>query len=308
MEKVAYFDQPNCYRLSNGTVEAIVTTDIGPRVIRYGFAGGENMLAELPDESVKTEYGVWKPWGGHRLWHAPEAIPRTYVPDNTPIGFQALGDSSARLVQPTEKETGVRKEMTVTLDADGTRLTLRHSITNCGPWDVELAPWALTIMNGAGGGTVILPQEPYRSHDEYLLPARAMVLWHYTDLSDPRWQFGKKYVRLNVDAKLKEPQKLGLTDKQGWAAYAHDRTLFVKRFAFSGGGVYPDGMCNCETYTAGSFVEVETLGVLSSLAPGASAEHVEQWYLFKDVEIGDTDESVDAAVAPLVAGTSSVSP
>ena len=117
MEKVAYFDQPNCYRLSNGTVEAIVTTDIGPRVIRYGFAGGENMLAELPDESVKTEYGVWKPWGGHRLWHAPEAIPRTYVPDNTPIGFQALGDSSARLVQPTEKETGVRKEMTVTLDA-----------------------------------------------------------------------------------------------------------------------------------------------------------------------------------------------
>ena len=39
MEKVAYFNQPNCFKLSNGIVEVIVTTDIGPRIIRYGFAG-----------------------------------------------------------------------------------------------------------------------------------------------------------------------------------------------------------------------------------------------------------------------------
>ncbi len=34
-EKIAYFNQPNCYRLSNNTAEVIFTTDIGPRVIRY---------------------------------------------------------------------------------------------------------------------------------------------------------------------------------------------------------------------------------------------------------------------------------
>ena len=61
-------------QLSNGTVELVVTTGIGPRIIRYAFVGGENVLAELADTpATKTELGEWKPWGGHRLWAAPRA-------------------------------------------------------------------------------------------------------------------------------------------------------------------------------------------------------------------------------------------
>jgi len=301
MEKVEYLGQPNCRRLTNGTVEAIVTTDIGPRVIRYGFVGADNMLAELPDDAVETEFGKWKPWGGHRLWHAPEAMPRSYVPDNAPIELETKGENALRLTQPVEKQTGIQKEMTVSLDPNGTRLTVDHKLTNRNLWDVDFAPWALTIMNG--GGTVILPQEPYRSHDDYLLPARPLVLWHYTDLSDPRWKFLSKYILLNVDASQEEPQKIGAANKQGWAGYVRNETLFVKRFPYSDGAVYPDGGCNCEAYTAGSFVEIETLGALAGVPPGGAVGHVEQWYLFKGVTIGDTDESVDAAVEPLVAQT-----
>ena len=40
VEKTAYAGWPNCYRITNGEVELIVTTDVGPRVIRYGFVGG----------------------------------------------------------------------------------------------------------------------------------------------------------------------------------------------------------------------------------------------------------------------------
>ena len=85
VEKVTYLNLPNCYKLSNGTVEVIVTTDMGPRVIRYGFVGEENVFAELPDAVVKTELGEWKPLGGHRLWSAPEAWPRSYAPDTGPL-------------------------------------------------------------------------------------------------------------------------------------------------------------------------------------------------------------------------------
>ena len=74
MEKITYLDLPNCYRLSNGTAELVFTTDVGPRVIRYAFVGGENVLGECPAESVVTELGEWKPWGGHRLWAAPECF------------------------------------------------------------------------------------------------------------------------------------------------------------------------------------------------------------------------------------------
>ena len=36
-EKVSYGGWPNCVRLNNGKVELIITTDVGPRVIRFGF-------------------------------------------------------------------------------------------------------------------------------------------------------------------------------------------------------------------------------------------------------------------------------
>ena len=300
IEKVACLRQPNCYRLANATVEVVVTTDVGPRIIRYAFIGGENMLGELPDDVVKTELGNWKPWGGHRLWTAPEAMPRSYSPDNDPVAF-TIDRNTIRLVQAVEPGTGIQKEMTVTLDEAGSGVTVAHRLTNKGVWDIEVAPWALTVMNG--GGEVIIPQEPYRSHDDYLLPARPLALWHYTDLSDSRWTIGKKYIRLRTDEKLKEPQKIGTGNRQGWAAYLRARTLLVKRFAWVEGASYPDFGSNTETYTAANFIELETLGPLARLAPNGSADHREQWFLFRDVDAGRSEEALDAALQRLLPQT-----
>ena len=44
IEKTSYQGWPNCYLISNGVVEAIVTGDVGPRIIRYGFVGGRNLF------------------------------------------------------------------------------------------------------------------------------------------------------------------------------------------------------------------------------------------------------------------------
>lgn len=303
VEKVTYLNQPNCYRLSNGTVEVIVTTNIGPRVIRYGFLNADNMFAELPDTVVKTALGEWKPWGGHRLWTAPEASPRSYSPDNNPVTYKIEGSNSIRLTQPVEPKTGIEKEMLITLDAQGTGVTVQHKLTNRNLWGIRVAPWAMTIMRG--GGMVILPQEPYRSHDDYLLPARPMVLWHYTKLSDPRWLIGDKYIRLQVIEEMKESQKVGIANKQGWAAYYQGKTLFVKRFAYQEGATYPDYGSNTEVYTAGSFVEVETLAPLADLEVGKSSEHIEQWHLFPNVELNGADDAIEEALKPLIAQTSS---
>ncbi|HEY0081571.1 MAG TPA: hypothetical protein VGB61_02175 [Pyrinomonadaceae bacterium] len=304
VEKISYLGLPNCYKLSNGTVEAVVTSDVGPRIIRYAFAGAENMLGEVPDATLTTELGDFKPWGGHRLWAAPEAKPRSYAPDNAALAVSPEGERAIRLRAPVETATGIEKEMRVALDEEGSGLTVGHRITNRNLWAIEAAPWALTIMRG--GGTAIFPQEPYISWDDYLLPARPLVLWHYTDLSDARWALGKKFIRLSSDAGASHPQKVGLLNKQGWAAYQHGRTLFVKRFAYEEGAVYPDYGCNCETYTAGDFIEVESLAPLARLEPGESAEHVERWMLFRDVAAGAREDELDAAIGPLVAGTGSL--
>jgi hypothetical protein len=301
VEKVTYLNQPNCYKLTNGEVEAVVTTDIGPRIVCYAFPGGENILGEVPDAVIKTELGDWKPWGGHRLWTAPESNPRSYAPDNSPIEFESAAPASIHLIQTAEERTGIQKEMTVTLASSGSGLTILHKIINRGLWSIAVAPWALTIMNG--GGVVILPQEPYRSWAEELLPARPLVLWHYTDLSDARWSFGPKYIQLKTDEEMAAPQKIGIANKQGWAAYHRQNILFVKQFSYVEDASYPDYGCNNEVYTAGSFIEIESLGALSQLEPGAATIHEERWSLHRHIELDGSEESIAAAVIPCLALT-----
>jgi len=304
IEKAKYAHYGNVMKLSNGTVDVMVTTDVGPRVIFYGFTGGTNILGELgPDAVNKTEFGDWHPWGGHRLWAAPEAMPGSYWPDNDAVKVEVVGDNRVRVTPALEKGTQLQKEMLITLDADGTRVTLDHKIINKAGWAVELAPWALTIMNG--GGTTIIPQEPFIAHGDVLLPARPMVLWNYTDLSDPRWTLGKKYHLLKTDAGRDFAQKLGVANKLGWAGYLREGELFVKRFPYIEGAKYPDYGCNFETFTKGTFMEVETVGPLAKLETNQSATHVEHWFLFKGVKAGSTEDSLDAAIMPLVGKTAS---
>jgi hypothetical protein len=279
MEKIQYENLSNCIRLSNGEIETIVTTDVGPRIVGYNFIGGENVLGLHPDAKVETALGEFKPYGGHRLWIAPENMPNSYAPDNSPVEyFFDERKNSIRLVQPVEPVTKTQKEITVVLDESGSGVTVHHKITNFGETEIELAVWALTIMRG--GGAALVPNEPYAPYSgETLLPVRNLTCWSYTDLSDPRWSFDREYIRLRVDENLPNPQKIGVLNKQGWAKYLVGNLEFTKRFKFHENAAYPDLNSNTELYVAGSFVEIESLAPLTKLAPEESAEHVERWEL-----------------------------
>ncbi len=292
MQKVAYGGWPRCIRLANQNIELIATTDIGPRIIRFGFVGGPNLFKEFA-EVGKTGGDAWRSYGGHRLWHAPEVMPRSYAPDNGPIEHQWDG-ATLKLIQPTETATGIQKEIKVTLDAQRNSVTVRHQLANKNPWPVELAPWALTVMQGPG--RAILPQEP--SSNE-LLPIRPVALWGYTNMADPRWKWGAKFIQLGCDPAATTAQKVGLGNKQGWAAYYRDGQVFLKRVAFDPAAAYPDFGCNVECYTNGDMLEVESLGPLTKLAPNATVEHVERWYLCR-AKIGESDHEIEVAMAPLL--------
>ena len=85
IEKTSYDGWPNCYRITNGEVELIVTTDVGPRVIRYGFVGGQNLFKEFKEQLGKSGEKEWQARGGHRLWFSPEDAKLTYALDNGPV-------------------------------------------------------------------------------------------------------------------------------------------------------------------------------------------------------------------------------
>ncbi|UCE99473.1 MAG: hypothetical protein JSV82_10010 [Planctomycetota bacterium] len=301
MEKVSYAGWPNCIMLTNGQVELIATTDVGPRIVRFGYVGGQNLFKEYKDQMGKTGGNQWRIYGGHRLWHCPEDHKRTYYPDNSKITYEWDG-KSLKLSQPVETTTGIAKEIEVTLDARSSRVKVLHRLINHNQWDIESSPWALTAM--APTGRIILPQEPYRPHPDYLLAARPLVLWHFTDMSDPRWTWGEKYIQLRQDLTAKTKEKVGLLNKQGWGAYYLNGQLFVKRYPYNPDATYPDYGCNTETFTDGDMLEFETLGPLAKIpAKGGKVEHVEVWYLFK-AELGEGESEIDKKVLPLIKKTS----
>ena len=282
MEKIRYSDIEGCLRLTNGEIEVVVTTEIGPRIVGYSLVSGENVLGLHPQAKVETELGTWKPIGGHRLWIAPEKMPDSYAPDNAPVeNFYDAEKNSLRLIQAVEPVSKTQKEITITLDEQGSGVSINHRITNRGIEEIELAAWALTIMRG--DGEAFIPNEPFAAYGaKTLLPVRNLTLWSYTDLSDSRWSFDDEFIRLRVDESKSDPQKIGVLNRQGWVKYEVGDLIFTKRFDFVENAVYPDMNSNTEIYTAGSFIELETLAPLRKLAPGDSTEHTEYWQLIRE--------------------------
>ena len=298
IEKVPYKGWPNCYRMTNGQIELIVTSDVGPRIIRFGFVGDENEFKEYPDQMGKSGEKEWRIYGGHRVWHAPEAQPRTYAPDNSPIEIRTEG-GRIHAIQPVEAATGIQKEMEIRMTADAPRVEVLHRLRNKNPWAVEFAPWVLTVL--APGGRAIIPMPPRGQHPQVLEPTHPLVLWAYTDFRDKRWTLGFKYITLQQDPKASKPQKVGAMVPDGWAAYARNGRLFVKKFSMVKNATYPDFGSSVETFTNADMLELETLGPLSKLEPGAAVEHTERWWLYKGVSLeSPDDDAIDRAVLPRV--------
>ena len=293
----AYGKWQNCIKLANAEIAVIVTLDAGPRIIRFGFINGKNEFAEFPDEIPDLGNREFRSYGGHRLWAAPEVQGWTNHPDNDPVEWKEK-EGDIFLTAPVERGTKLQKQFSLRLDPEKNHLRVIHTITNCSKAPLQIAPWGITVM--ASGGRLIIPQEPFIPHEERLLPVRPIVLWGYTDMRDPRYTWGSRFIQVRQDPKSRTDQKFGALVSKGWAAYTNGDRVFLKRFGYSAKASYADLGCNAEFFTNQQMLEVESLGPLAPLKPGKSVTHREDWYLFRGIDIGDTDEKIEKSLAPLL--------
>ncbi len=284
MQVVAFGGWRNNLLLSNGETEALVTLDVGPRILRYGPAGGtRNLLGVMEDQLGKSGESGWTIRGGHRLWTSPEDPARTYAMDNTPVQHTIEGDKAV-VIAPADPSQ-LERVMTVSLAATGTRLTIEHTVTNRGTIAQQISVWALTIMPRGGTGLIPLPEKVHHPEGaanptaEDFGPQFSMSLWSYFSFDDRRWSFGDQMIRVRQQENV-AATKIGLRLSEGWAGYVHDGFLFVKTVPHTKSAVYPDKGCNFECYTDSNILELETLSPLGALAPGASFIHTEHWAFF----------------------------
>ncbi len=295
IEKITYQGWQDCYRVSNGLVEFVATSQVGPRIIGLSFQGGRNLLHVYPETAGKVGGETWNIFGGHRLWHSPEEKVRTYETDNRPVEVEEISNGLF-LGQQVEPLSGIRKMIEISMPPSRTQVHVVHRLKNQGVWPVEMAAWALSVMEQ--GGFAIVPL-PTRFHPDYLLPNRSLTLWPYTDLRDDRLLLGKDFVLLR-QLEGRDPCKIGALSNEDWTAYYLKPYLFVKRFSFVSKGRYPDFDSSVEAYTNTDMLELETLSPLQVVTPGSELVHEERWDLYDNVELDFTEESVRAVVLPLV--------
>ncbi len=307
IEPTGYRGWENCRRVSNGIVEAIVTADVGPRVMRFAFVGGQNFFKEFETQMGRSGEDTWQPRGGHRLWMAPEDTVKTYALDNGPVNLTVEGEVLTATA-PAEPATGLEKRILCRMAPQAPRMEVIHQLRNAGSRPIELAPWALTMM--APGGVGIHGFPPRRPYAEALAVTSPLVMWAYTDFTDPRWKLLRRYLVLRQDPDIAAPQKAGAFNRQTWGAYLLNGEVFVKGCEAHGPiGAYADNGCSFETFTNADFLELETLGPIATLAPGEAVTHTEHWSAHRGVRVDEwTDEALDQAIAPLVNSTADSTP
>ena len=291
VKEINYKVYGKCVEISNGIVDAVVTVDVGPRIIRYGFVGKENFMFEDLNDDVKVSnkqmdkvYGTgatYHCYGGHRIWMSPENMPLTYYPDNDPVEWEAF-EEGAVFYAPIQEVNEVQYEMMIMMDDESPELRLTQRIVNLSEYKKRLAIWSLTVLNK--DGLEIVPQ-PNRNSG--LLHNRSISLWPYSNMADERVYWGKNFITLKQNSKAKTAFKFGINGEQCWGAYLNNDMMFVKTFIHNQDGIYPDNGMSYETFTNNHFIELETLSEMVDVLPGSSVVHAEGWTLFDNVAMPD---------------------
>ena len=280
--KETMFEGYPCVQFGNEEITLWVTTSIGPRILGCSYRGGENLFAQVPDDEFTHPDGEsYYVRGGHRLWYAPEVAATTYTPDNHPVEIIELEDG-LKVVQEVEANTGIRKSIKISFSQLGNQVIVDHTLTNEGEADIELAPWSITQMRPGGVG--IFPQETRIKDPQGFWPNRMVALWPYSEMKSPYVDWGDEFIFIRAEM-IDEKFKMGSPNPKGWLGYLWQNTLFIKYAKYSAESQYFDFNTSSQIYCDWRFLELETLGPRTILAPGENVNHCEHWEIFGDIEL-----------------------
>lgn len=251
---------------SDGRV-VFVSTEYGPRILFYGFHGGQNVLYVDSDDAVKRNN--WHIRGGHRFWVSPETE-LTYEEDNGPceVFDNGFGVSFISL----DKKTNLEK--TLTIEEKGDRFIVTHTLINKGELLYHGGVWAVSCVPPEG--TIFFP---WGTQGEWKI--KKIQYWQSwagqtTKLRSTQYYEGEDLFIINPSGEM---GKVGTASYEGFVGVTNFNYTFIKKFTHQIGSTYPDDNCSVEVYTCNYFCELETLSPVVTLLPGISLTHTEEWIL-----------------------------
>lgn len=287
VKEINYRNFGNCVQISNGIIDVVVTIEYGPRIIRFGFCGKENIFYEDTDRKLKfslinadgekaSKKGAYFCYGGHRLLLGTENPASTMNLDNDPVVYSLL-PGCVRFLQPKQKKTGLQAGIEIVMGEDASDIMVVHTAKNCSRETRECSLWPVTMVDGSG--TVVLPQNTGTA--DSLHPNRVLTFWPGTDIRDKRLFFGTRYLTVFRESDCESPLKIGCNNVLGWMAFVGKHYTFMKQFVHNPQAVYPDFGSSCELRVQDDFTEMQTLSPFYRIEPGQGIKYVENLSLFQ---------------------------
>lgn len=289
----------NCVQIENDQAVLLVSLDFGPRVVYYALQDGKNVFFEDPAHKVAVHtpsmdeyYGegaTWHVLGGTRLWASPEAMPQSYCPDDDPVSYEEI-PGGVLVTAPPQEKNGLQMRFSVVLDEYSSKVTVNYFVKNISDAPKTFGAWASSVM--APNGLEIF-ERPRTENG--LMSNRVLALWPSADMTDPRVYWGKRFITLRQEKGNTQRFKMATNNELGYVVYVVNGSAFIKHHTHDPRLTYPDYNTSFATFTNDHFLEVETLGELKEVAPGADAIHTEEWELKAAPEMPDGRNELELA-------------
>ncbi len=280
--------------LRNQYVRLDVVPTLGGKIMGFGLHGYQVLWHDTTREGEVVNdqgYGFGEKFfnpGGAKVWPAPQGWngpgewpgPPDNVLDSAPYNFDTT-DKSITVTSPednSEGRTGLQFKHDYSLFPFSSSARLALSMKNVVNRQVRWSLWHLATLPVDRRCTVYAPVD---NGD-----------WHviFGEKDNPQWLGVENGLfRARYDRRV---GKVGLKAREGWVAW-HDEEnniVFAMLFPVEKGKEYPDGGSNIELWTTGAgtihannrdvqyeyssdtaMMEIEVLGPLTSLSPGASS-------------------------------------
>ncbi len=279
VKQLTYHGWQGAYHIENGTVELVYVPQIG-RIMRYAYLGGPNMLWEnslLSGQKISEESAAkeWPNYGGDKLWPAPQSRwgwPPDPILDSGSAKVTISPDQHLLVTGQASTKSGVRFTRDIALDASGTGVTIKNTMTNTSDKPLEWSVWEITQVNDPDSTSMPLNTAGHFAQG-------------YHVFSDGGAQPGILEV-VNEEVILRRSKtqsfKIGGDSPLVWLQADKGGYHIQVSAAYEAGGNYPDDGCGVEIYTNGDplkYVELELLSPIRTIAPHESSKFTTYWKL-----------------------------
>lgn len=269
-----------CVSINNGTVKVIVSVDVGPKIIFWGYTNGENMLY-IPydileyDEPIsqKIPPDIFFKRYGHEIMLAYEKSKPVFLSSGTTI-YSILQEGVA--FSCSSPKLGLSANLEIIIQDNSNSIMIVHSIENTNEKTQNFSICSSTFVTQ--DGTLLVPQN---IEDLGNAPNRVLSLWKKSNINDSRLCVANEYLKFNnISTDKLSVLKLGINNRRAWSTYTKDGNTFLMHYLHNKKAKYLNFDSSFIIDSKKELLSLKILSPIYNVQKNEVAKMAEYWSLF----------------------------